>query len=64
MATKAAPATATTVTISAPNFQTAVFTIRGTAPYVQNKFSAKAKQMMMDKQSAGSTAKKGVTRTA
>ena len=64
MVTKTATPGATQVTISAPNFQTAVFTIRGTAPYVQNKFSAKAKQMMMDKQSAGSTAKKGTTRTA
>jgi hypothetical protein len=52
------------VTISAPNFQTAEFTIRGTAPYVQNKFSQKARQMMMDKQMAGATAKKGTKRDA
>jgi hypothetical protein len=29
--------------------------IEGTAPYVQNKFSEKARQMMRDKQEAGST---------
>lgn len=47
------------VTISAPNFQTAEFLIRGIAPYVQNKFSNKAKEIMKDTQEQGSTAKKG-----
>lgn len=46
------------VSISAPNFQTAVFKIRGTAPYVQNKFSAKAKGQMKEVQEAGSTSRK------
>lgn len=52
------------VTISAPNFQVAEFTIVGDAPYVQNKFSAKAKEMMHQTQAAGSTARKGKQRQA
>lgn len=50
------------VTISAPNFQTAEFLIRGIAPYVQNKFSNKAKEIMKGTQEAGSTGKKGSKR--
>jgi hypothetical protein len=50
------------VTIQPPNLKVAVFRIVGTAPYVQHKFSAKAKQMMIDKQAAGSVAKKGAKR--
>jgi len=50
------------VTISPPNFKTAVFKIRGSAPYVQNKFSQKAREMMRETQEAGSTAKKGKKR--
>lgn len=53
---------ATEVSISAPNFQTAEFHIRGIAPYVQNKFSAKMRQQMKQTQEAGSTAKKGSKR--
>jgi hypothetical protein len=45
------------VIISKPNMQTMLFTIVGTAPYVQNKFSAKAQQMIRDKQQAGEAAK-------
>jgi hypothetical protein len=45
------------VTISPPNFQWAEFLIRGNAPYVQNKFSTKARQQMKATQEAGSTAK-------
>ncbi len=41
------------VSIKAPNFQTAVFRIVGTAPYVQNKFSQKAREQMKEKQQAG-----------
>ncbi len=52
------------VTIGAPNFQVAEFTITGTAPYVQNKFSAKAREQMKSKQEAGHTAKKGGAREA
>lgn len=47
---------ATNVTIKAPNIQQAVFNIRGTAPYVQARFSAKAMQAMAAKMAAGSTA--------
>lgn len=54
--------TATTLTIKPPNFQTAVFRIVGTAPYVQNKFSQKAQQEMEDVQKQGSTAKKGAAK--
>lgn len=54
----------TAVTITPPNMQTAVFTIVGTAPYVQNRFSQKAGEAMKEKQMAGSTAKKGKTRIA
>lgn len=47
------------VVISAPNFQVARFEIFGTSPYVQNKFSQKAKEMIKAKQEAGGQAKKG-----
>lgn len=59
-----APPADKTVTISAPNFQTAVFTIVGTAPYVQNKFSEKARQKMRAAQEAGEKRKKGAAREA
>lgn len=49
----------TEVTISAPNFKTAVFRIKGITPYVQNKFSHKTRQQMKETQERGSTAKKG-----
>lgn len=52
------------VTISPPNLQTVSLRIVGTAPYMQAKFSAKARQAMMAKQAAGSTAKKGAKREA
>jgi hypothetical protein len=55
-ATKAVAQTA--VVISPPNIQTARFTIRGTAPYVQNAFSEKARTTMREKHEAGSTAGK------
>jgi hypothetical protein len=48
--------------ITAPNFMTGVFTIRGITPYVQNKFSKKALEQMKATQEAGSTAKKGKRR--
>lgn len=41
------------VVIKAPNFSTAEFKIIGTSPYVQNKFSAKARQTMKATQEAG-----------
>jgi len=46
------------VRIPRPNLQIAQFQIRGTAPYVQNKFSEKALNMMKAAQEAGSLAKK------
>ncbi len=52
------------VTITAPNFKTVEILIKGTAPYVQNAFSKKAREMMREKQAAGSTAAKGKKREA
>lgn len=52
------------LTIAAPRFKTAEFRIVGAAPYVQNKFSAKALEQMRQTQEAGSTAKKGKKREA
>ena len=46
------------VTISAPNFVSTELTIAGTAPYVQLAFGEKARNMMREKQAAGSTASK------
>lgn len=45
------------VTITAPNFQTAVFKIIGTAPLVIHRFSQKAKREMQQKIEMGSVAK-------
>lgn len=56
--------TPTTLTISAPNIQTIPLRIVGVAPYMQAKFSEKAKQAMMAKQAAGSVAAKGRKRDA
>ena len=50
------------VTIPRANFKTALFVLRGNAPYVSNKFSAEAREMMRAKQAAGSQAKKGAKR--
>ena len=47
------------IKISAPNIREAKFLIRGTAPLVVHKFSAKAKAMIRQKQEAGSLANKG-----
>lgn len=47
------------LTIAPPNFQIADFVIVGQSPYVQNKFSAKARRQMREKQEAGSTSRKG-----
>lgn len=52
------------ITIQAPRFETASFKIRGTTPYVQNKFSNKAKEQIKETQMAGSTGKKGKKREA
>ena len=45
-----------TVTIKAPNFQTAVFKIKGTAPLVIHRFSAKTKEQMRLKMETGKAA--------
>lgn len=45
------------VQIAAPRIKTAEFTLIGTAPYVQLRFSQKAMTMMADKMKAGSQAK-------
>ena len=47
----------TTLTISPPNIKTAEFSIQGTSPYMQLKFSEKVKQQLMETHRAGSTAK-------
>lgn len=41
------------IRVTAPNIQTAVFKIRGTAPYVQARFTEKAKREMMRKMEEG-----------
>jgi hypothetical protein len=56
MAAKTTSSTAVTQ-ITPPKISTVVFTIRGTAPFVQARFSAKAMQAMKSKMLAGSTAK-------
>lgn len=52
------------IRITAPNFQVLPMRIIGTAPYMQARFSEKAKQAMREKMEAGSTARKGANRTA
>ena len=53
-----------TVVIKPANIQQAVFNIKGTAPYVQARFSGKAMQAMMSKMAAGSTAAKSRAKPA
>lgn len=56
-------ATATAaVAITAPDFRRISLNIRGTAPLVINRFSAKAMEIMRQTQEAGSTAKSKKTR--
>lgn len=52
------------IKISAPNIREAKFLIRGTAPLVVHKFSAKAKATIRQKQEAGSLANKGKSKSA
>lgn len=52
------------LTINPPNFRTVTFTIVGTAPYVQQAFSEKARNEIKAKQEKGSTANKGKTKEA
>jgi|SRR5579864_157664 len=50
------------VVIAPPKFERAVITIQGDAPYCQHKFSAKARQMIIETQMAGSVSRKGKKR--
>jgi hypothetical protein len=52
----------TILTIAPPNIQKIIFSVIGTAPYMQARFTAKAMQAMHSKQAAGSTARKGTKR--
>lgn len=52
------------VTITAPDMRVIELSIEGSSPLVINKFSAKAKEMMMATQMAGSTAKSKKNREA
>lgn len=52
------------LTINPPNFKTAEFTIIGTAPYVQQAFSEKARNAIKFKQEKGSTSNKGTAKEA
>ena len=51
------PGGVTSVAVKAPNFNTALFAIRGLSPLVIHRFSAKTKQQMKDTMEAGSTAR-------
>jgi len=57
-----AKATKRDVLISAPRFQEARFTARGTAPYVSNNFGAEARAQMKAVQEAGDAEKKKRTK--
>jgi hypothetical protein len=50
------------IIIKAPDFQRGIINIVGTAPYVQHKFSEKARAMIEAAHRAGSQAKKGKAR--
>jgi hypothetical protein len=52
------------ITIKPPNIQTIELTIEGTAPYVQHKFSAKAKAQIKATQEAGSVDKSKKVRSS
>lgn len=60
-ATASTPAQ-TSVSVKPLNFQVAQFEIEGDAPYVQNKFSEKAKEKMKGTQEAGAVAQSKRTR--
>jgi hypothetical protein len=50
------------VIISPPRFEVAAITIKGTSPYVQHKFSAKARNTIIQTQEEGSVSRKGKAR--
>lgn len=53
-----------TLTIPPPRLEVHEFVVRGTAPYVQNKFSNKARQQIKETQEAGQQAKSRKKRDA
>jgi len=55
-------ATVERVEIKAPNIKSVIIDIIGSSPLVENKFSAKAKQDIIAKQTAGSTSRSKKTR--
>lgn len=55
-------ATKEPITISPPKFERILFSLTGTAPLMQARFSAKSMQAMKAKHEAGSTASKGKKR--
>lgn len=59
-----APTASTPVVITPPDIRVIQLDIEGTSPLVINKFSAKAKELMMATQMAGSTAKSRKVREA
>lgn len=61
---KAEEPKAETILIKAPKFRRAVFILKGTAPYVQQKFSAEAAAQMREGMLQGSQKKKGAKREA
>ena len=52
------------IQIPAPRFETLEFNLVGTAPYMQARFSEKARNAMREKHEAGSVARKGKKREA
>lgn len=62
MAKKKTENTVEVVTVSQPRMEIFRQRIVGTSPYVQLRFSEKARTKMQEQQEAGSTAKKGATR--
>lgn len=64
MAKKPIPETPQTLSVAPPDIRQLEITVIGMAPLMICRFSAKAMQQMMEKQSAGSTTKKGAARKA
>jgi hypothetical protein len=62
--TKAPAQEEQSVTIKAPNIKALAVTLRGTAPYVQLRFSEKAQNAIREKMSQGTTANSKKTRAA
>jgi hypothetical protein len=54
----------TKITITPPKFERAAIRIRGTAPFMQNKFSMKARAKIEETQRQGSRSKKGSKKEA